>query len=224
VLLIGHSLGATIAVRAAELDARRIAGLVLVAPPVTQSSLVAIDRFLAARFVGQLMSAFIAGASLGPRHRDRFARTRRSFLAEQRHLFGELRVVEAQLTAVGCPTTVVAGLRDRVVPLVAMVHAVERLPNAEMVVLPEVGHDIPRVAPVSLAFVIRRSIHELSGSPELRCTGLSRIFSGGICSLLCIPKSRSLYYTYYVVRSSERWASGQRGPEKDSSLIGLVTR
>jgi pimeloyl-ACP methyl ester carboxylesterase len=155
VVLIGHSLGATIAVRAAQLDPERVAGLVLIAPPITQTSLVAIDRLLAARFLGDMTSALIAGVSVGPRRRSQFGRTRRSFLAEQRHLLAELRLIESQLPRVYCPSVVVAGLRDRVVPLSSMAHAVDRLSLATLKVLPDSGHDILHSSPIALAALIR---------------------------------------------------------------------
>lgn len=161
VVLIGHSLGATIAVRAAQLEQGRVAGLVLVSPPVTQTSLVAIDRLLAARFLGDMTSALIAGASLGPARHSQFGRTRRSFLAEQRHLMAELRLVEGQLADVHCPAVVVAGLRDRVVPLASMVHAADQLPLASLTVLPDAGHDILHSAPIALATVIRSFLRRL---------------------------------------------------------------
>ena len=161
VLLVGHSLGATIAVRAAQLDPGRVAGLVLAAPAITQTSLVAIDRLLAARFLGDMTSALIAGVSLGPRRHSQFGRTRRSFLAEQRHLLAELRLVESQLPSVRCPSVIVAGLRDRVVPLAAMVHAADRLPQATFKILPESGHDILHSSPIALAAVIRGLLCQL---------------------------------------------------------------
>ncbi|WP_276947040.1 alpha/beta fold hydrolase [Ferrimicrobium acidiphilum] len=167
VLLIGHSLGATIAVRAAQLDPERVAGLVLAAPPITQSSLVAIDRLLAARFFGDMTSALIAGVTLGIRRHSQFGRTRRSFLAEQRHLLAELRLVENQLPFVRCPSVIVAGLRDRVVPLAAMVHAADRLPSATLELLPASGHDILHSSPVALAAMIRGLLGQLRGDRRL---------------------------------------------------------
>ncbi|WP_298208177.1 alpha/beta fold hydrolase [Ferrimicrobium sp.] len=160
-VLIGHSLGATIAVRAAQLDPERVKGLILIAPPITQTSLVAVDRLLAARFFGAMTSALIAGVSLGPARRSQFDRTRRSFLAEQRHLLGELRLVESELPKVRCPSVVVAGLRDRVVPLAAMAHAADRLPQATLTVLPTADHDVLHSAPVLLAEVVRSMLARL---------------------------------------------------------------
>ncbi|WP_298346042.1 alpha/beta hydrolase [Ferrimicrobium sp.] len=166
VVLIGHSLGATIAVRAAQLDPERVKGLVLVAPPITQSSLVAVDRLLAARFLGAMTSALVAGVSLGPARRSQFGRTRRSFLAEQRHLLDELRLVESELRNVRCPSVVVAGLRDRVVPLAAMVHAVDRLPEATLTVSPIADHDVLHSAPILLAQVVRSMLWRLYTDEE----------------------------------------------------------
>jgi pimeloyl-ACP methyl ester carboxylesterase len=166
VLLIGHSLGATIAVRTAQLFPDRVAGLILIAPPITQRSLVAIDRLLAARFIGQMTSALIAGVSLGPARRAQFRRTRRSFLAEQRHLLGELRLVEGELPLVVCPSVVIVGVRDRVVPLAAMAQAAQHLADAQLEVLPSAGHDVLHVAPIETAAVVRGMIGRLEAIGE----------------------------------------------------------
>ncbi len=161
VLLIGHSLGATIAARVAELRPDRVAGLVLIAPPITQTSLMAIDRLLAARIVGHMTSALVAGVALGPRRRSEFQRVRRSFLAEQRHLLDELKRVEDSLALVRCPSVVVAGLRDRVVPLAAMAHAADRLGDARLEVVPTAGHDVMHSAPVATAAIVRGILYEI---------------------------------------------------------------
>jgi pimeloyl-ACP methyl ester carboxylesterase len=65
--------------------------------------------------------------------------------------WGAHRVTDAELAALTVPTLVVAGDRDRVEPLATALALRERLPVAELLVVPGARHFIPRERPQLLA-------------------------------------------------------------------------
>lgn len=156
VVVVGHSFGAAIAVRVAELAPARVAGLVLVAPAASVSAILAIDRVLGARILGHVGATLVVGTRLGRSPVDGLPRGRRSFLVEQRHLLWELALVEHSLDGIRAPTTVLAGLRDRVVPASAVLDALERLEGAALDLVIDGGHDLPRSHPWRVAAAIAR--------------------------------------------------------------------
>lgn len=154
VVVVGHSFGAAIAVRVAELAPARVAGLVLVAPAVSVAAILAIDRVLGARILGHVGAAVVVGTRLGWGPLDDLGRERRSFLVEQRHLLRELALVERSLGGIRARIVVVAGLRDRVVPASAVLDGLHRLPDASLDLVIDGGHDLPRSHPWRVARAI----------------------------------------------------------------------
>jgi 4,5:9,10-diseco-3-hydroxy-5,9,17-trioxoandrosta-1(10),2-diene-4-oate hydrolase len=80
-----------------------------------------------------------------------FLPTALASLQAQVNLQGQREVVLDQLPKLQLPTLVVWGERDRVVPVVQAAKAVEQLPEAQLVVIPDCGH-LPQVeCPVEVA-------------------------------------------------------------------------
>ncbi len=80
----------------------------------------------------------------------------RSFIVEQRALVKETPHLEAALSGLSVPTVVVAGTRDRVVPVSASRGLAESIPGAELIVLARAGHLVPIEMPGELASVVSR--------------------------------------------------------------------
>jgi pimeloyl-ACP methyl ester carboxylesterase len=86
--------------------------------------------------------------------RASWGRERRTFMSEQRALLAELPAVTASLSEIRFPTSVVAGSWDVVVPPSAARSLTAAIPDAELVIIPDVGHFVARDAPAILAEVI----------------------------------------------------------------------
>jgi pimeloyl-ACP methyl ester carboxylesterase len=80
----------------------------------------------------------------------------RSFIVEQRALVNETPHLEAALSSISVPTAVVAGARDRVVPVTASRGLAELIPGAEMITLARAGHLVPVEMPGELVAIIAR--------------------------------------------------------------------
>jgi pimeloyl-ACP methyl ester carboxylesterase len=162
--VVGHSLGAAVAAWLAASAPDRVARLVLIAPAANLDSLGPVDYLLAAPVIGWLVAAGAMGGGglilgVGPVRRwvaeataldDRYlqpaarmlltSRAWRAFVREQRFLVRDLSALERRLPAISAPTTVVAGTRDRVVPLAAARRLATQIPGAELVELEHAGH------------------------------------------------------------------------------------
>lgn len=162
--VVGHSLGAAVAVWLAWSSPERVGRLVLLAPAANLDSLSAVDYLLATPVVGWLASlAAMWGGGLvlgaGPVRRwvseasaldDRYLRAAgrlllarsawRSFAREQRLLVRDLPVLERRLGEITVPTTIVAGAADRVVPIAAARRLAGQIPGAELVEIEDAGH------------------------------------------------------------------------------------
>lgn len=106
-----------------------------------------------------LPNEVMPGGWRGARGRDR-----RTFLREQRALLSELGSVTASLGNIRVPTSVVAGTWDLVVLPRAARSLAASIPDAELVIIPEVGHFVARDAPAVLADVIAETDGR-AGSP-----------------------------------------------------------
>lgn len=176
--LVGHSLGAAVAAWLAAVHPERVGALVLVAPAANEASLYALDRWLAAPIAGYLASvATLAGLGLaltaGPLRRkiasdqaldDRYLRAAgqrlltpwawRSFYIEQQALIRDLPSLESRLDQVSVATTIVSGLKDRIVPLSSARRLARQIPHAELRLLERTGHLIPQQRADELAEII----------------------------------------------------------------------
>ena len=166
--IVGHSLGAAVAVLLAILHPERVAALVLVSPSANKESLYRLDHLLAQPVLG-----YAAGAgalittgfllSVTPVRRrlaerlwldERYLRgagrslmapaTWRAFASDQRALVTGLPAIETRLGEVRAPTTIVAGSEDRVVPIAAVRRLATQIRGAELVVLERAAHLLPQ--------------------------------------------------------------------------------
>lgn len=78
-------------------------------------------------------------------------------------MLAETPALEAGLGEVGAPTTVVAGARDRVVPLTVAEDLVRAIPRAVLQVVPGAGHFLPLEVPDHLAALVRHRV--ITGHP-----------------------------------------------------------
>jgi len=176
--VVGHSLGAAIAVWLAAHHPERVAALVLAAPAANLASVQRLDRWLAAPVAGYLAGAVslsglglalsaapvrrrIAGDSgLSERYLIAAGRSLlnrwawRAFVTEQRALLRELPALERGLARIDAGTTIVTGAEDRVVPRGAPRLLAEQIPAARLVVLERAGHLLPQLHPDRLADAI----------------------------------------------------------------------
>ena len=166
-VIVGHSLGAGIALALAATASQHVRALVLVAPAAGPSAITTTDRILAARFLGVALTWFgfrTAGLVLHiPSLRRRFLTDRvglsvaearevvrrishgdvwRSFTIEQRHLATDAHRLEEHIGTVTCPVVIVAGTRDHVVRPRAVAAIVKRLPESKLFST-QTGHLIP---------------------------------------------------------------------------------
>jgi pimeloyl-ACP methyl ester carboxylesterase len=176
--IVGHSLGAAVAVLLAILQPERVAGLVLVSPSANTDSLYRLDRWLAQPGLG-----YVAGAgalittglllAVAPVRRrlagrlwldERYLRgagrsllapaTWRAFASDQRALVSELPALEARLDEIRAPTTIIAGSEDQVVPISASRRLATQISGAQLVVLERAAHLLPQQHPDRVAAVI----------------------------------------------------------------------
>ncbi len=176
--VVGHSLGAAVAAWVAAEHPDRVSRLVLAAPAANTSSLVPLDYWLAWPLVGELVGGTVmagAGAVLGlPAARRRLGgwlglddhylatmgRTLRrpsawrAFAADQRAIVRDLPALERRLGAITAPTTIVAGSRDRIVPIASARALADAIPGAELVVLRGDDHMLVQRDPERLAAII----------------------------------------------------------------------
>jgi pimeloyl-ACP methyl ester carboxylesterase len=180
--IAGHSLGAAIAVWLAVHYPHRVDALVLAAPAANAASIEALDRWIAAPAVGELISAASLGGMgvalrSGPLRRrlaaaaglgeDYLAQTgralstpsaRRAFVTEQRWLVRELPALEIDLPRVAVPTTVLIGAHDRIVPARAARLLTSQLRDARLVVLERAGHLLPQLCARPVAEAIAAAL------------------------------------------------------------------
>ncbi len=180
-VLVGHSWGGGVALRAASLAPDRVQAVILLAS-VGPGCLTSLDWLLAAPGIGALSSLlafrwtpWIARARLAWLRR-RYGRALypgesaslqvwgepaesdwplwRTFLAEQRALLLELAELEAAAASVRVPVLLIADPRDRVVPVKTSHRLAAMLPDASLLLVEDAGHHLPRCAPSAVADAI----------------------------------------------------------------------
>lgn len=181
-VIVGHSLGGTIAAWLAATRPERVTALVLAAPAANQAALYPLDRWLAAPLIGEVSSG-VAMAGVGLALTVPWLRRRvsagtgiaesylvgvgraalrpgawRAYASEQRTFVHELAGLEHRLGSITAPTTIVAGARDRIVPLRAASELSEQIPGARLIVSDRAGHLLPQRDPQLLADVILASL------------------------------------------------------------------
>jgi pimeloyl-ACP methyl ester carboxylesterase len=177
-IVVGHSLGAAIAVWAATLDPGRVTGLVLAAPAANRASLALFDHWLTLPVAGSLTSsASLAGLGLvlrtSPLRRRLAERSglderyllssgrdlltpwaRRAFVTEQRALVRDLPALEDRLEQVRAPTLILTGTEDRIVPGDAPRELAEQIRGAQLIEVEKAGHLLPQLHAQDLAQAI----------------------------------------------------------------------
>jgi pimeloyl-ACP methyl ester carboxylesterase len=184
--VVAHSWAGGVGVLLADRYPELVHGLVLVGAACTPDSIDGLDRLLAMPVVGSVLTVAGLVAigevlpkvrRLAPRvpapYRDQFRATlpdqgvlggqrgalgrhRRTFVAEQRSLIGELPVVYEALSRIAVPTAVVVGAWDMVVRPVAGRTLAQAIPGSELVEIPRAGHFVARDTPDELVEVIVR--------------------------------------------------------------------
>jgi 2-hydroxymuconate-semialdehyde hydrolase len=181
-LVVGYSWGGGVALALGEDHAARVAGLVLLSS-VGPHSLGWMDRVPLLPGVGATLTAggfVMARAALSlvglarRLRRDESAhlvwvdalgrsvegrRAATSFLVEQRALFDELDAIVARLPDISAPTIVVAGDRDRLVPLATASALADTIPSAQLRVVAGARHPLPVFAPDEVA----RAVADVEG-------------------------------------------------------------
>ena len=187
-VLVGHSWGGGVALRAASLAPDRVRAVVLLAGvgPGCDTSL---DWLLAAPGIGALSSLlafrwtpWIARARLAwlrRRHGRQLYPGEsaslqvwayadesrwplwRTFLIEQRALLRELGDLAAAAESVQVPVLLIADPADRVVPVKTSHRLAEMLPDARLILIEGAGHHLPRRAPRAVADAIAQFLAEI---------------------------------------------------------------
>ena len=170
VTVVGHSYGAAVAVRLAELYPASVRGLVLVCPAVNGAALDRADRMLATPIVGEAVAFLVMrglanaahwGGRLLPNRyltdlpvrlglpadrMDAFTEKWRTgdvwrvFAVEQRALVEEMPQVEAGLGDLRGPVRILAGRRDRVISPQVIEKLSAQILGAEVTWVPGAGH------------------------------------------------------------------------------------
>jgi pimeloyl-ACP methyl ester carboxylesterase len=181
-VVVGHSLGAGVALALAARFPRRVQAMVLLAPAAGLAALSPSDRLLAAPVIGPALS-WVGFRSLGlafqvPRLRRAILRERvglrdgeaaavvgrlttgplwLSFAIEQRALRSGLRRLETMLAGITAPTMILAGTRDRIVPRRAVTWLAGQLPDAQLRQV-DAGHFLPTDAPDAVVEAVLRAV------------------------------------------------------------------
>jgi pimeloyl-ACP methyl ester carboxylesterase len=180
-VLVGHSWGGGVALRAASLAPDRVQAVVLLAGvgPGCDTSL---DWLLAAPGIGELTSLlafrwtpWIARVRLAwlrrrlgrPLYPSEYASLQvwgqptasgwplwRTFLIEQRALLRELGELEADVESIRVPVLLIADPADRVVPIKTSHRLANLLADARLLLVEGAGHHLPRRAPHAVAEAI----------------------------------------------------------------------
>jgi pimeloyl-ACP methyl ester carboxylesterase/uncharacterized membrane protein YbhN (UPF0104 family) len=188
-VLVGHSWGGGVALRAASLAPDRVQAVVLLAGvgPGCDTSL---DWLLAAPGIGELSSLLAfrwtpwiarvrlawlrrrAGRPLYPGesaslqvwgHADSSVGWPlwRTFLIEQRALLRELAELANATESIQVPVLLIADPADRVVPVKTSHRLAEMLPDARLILVEGAGHHLPRRAPRQVADAIAEFLAEV---------------------------------------------------------------
>lgn len=180
-VIVGHSYGGGVALALAANHPERVQALALVSS-VGPGCLTRWDALLAAPVAGPIC-ALAAWWMTPPIVRvalDRLQRARRrpfehhqyvnwdvwsnahhragamwrTFLTEQRALVAGLAELTAQLPAITAPTVVLADPADTLVPLATARALSEQLPNAQLWLVDQGGHHLPRRVPAAVAAAV----------------------------------------------------------------------
>jgi pimeloyl-ACP methyl ester carboxylesterase/uncharacterized membrane protein YbhN (UPF0104 family) len=187
-VLVGHSWGGGVALRAASLAPDRVRAVVLLAG-VGPGCDTGLDWLLAAPGIGELSSLlafrwtpWIARVRLAwlrwrhgrPLYPHESASLQvwgqpdksgwplwRTFLIEQRALLRELGDLEAAAGSIRVPVLLIADPADRVVPVKTSHQLTDLLPDSRLILVEGAGHHLPRRAPRAVADAIAAFLAEI---------------------------------------------------------------
>jgi pimeloyl-ACP methyl ester carboxylesterase len=187
-VLVGHSWGGGVALRAASLAPDRVQAVVLLAG-VGPGCATSLDWLLAAPGIGALSSLlafrwtpWIARARLAwlrrrhgrPLYPGESASLQvwgeaaeggwplwRTFLIEQRALLRELGELEASAESIRVPVLLIADPADRVVPVKTSHRLADMLPDSRLILVEGAGHHLPRRAPRAVADAMAAFLAEI---------------------------------------------------------------
>lgn len=148
-LLVGHSYGSSVALRAAIDCPERVAGLILLAPVGEPSAISWLDSSLG--FMSGTLHALLHFYKRLSKKSPGISRPIESFFAEQSRLKEDL----SELTLSDVPPSLhielIVGVDDLFNPLSGTLDLFDRLPGAKMTLLRRVGHMVPDQAPALVA-------------------------------------------------------------------------
>jgi pimeloyl-ACP methyl ester carboxylesterase len=179
-VIVGHSVGAGVALALAASAPRHVRALVLLAPGPQSISLT--DRLLGAAVLGPAVTCLgfraaglalhipvlrrrilITGAGLNAGEatevvrRITYGSTWRSFTIEQRRLLSDAHRRHQQFRRIDCPILIIAGTHDRIVAARTVTTLHKRLPGSTMTTT-ATGHLIPIDDPDSVADAVLRAL------------------------------------------------------------------
>lgn len=179
-VIVGHSWSGGVALATALQARTRVAAIALIASVGTRSAYGWLDRAIATRVVGTGFTLVMRG--LGPRLAETTARSCgsrlqpaeldvvrdglrqsrrgprwRSFRVEQAAMLRETPALERRLGEITVPAVVLAGTRDRSVPLRASTELADRLGNAVLRRV-DAGHLLPLERPDAVAAAIVEAV------------------------------------------------------------------
>lgn len=181
-VIVGHSLGAGIALALAANAPHHVRALVLIAPAAGPSAITVTDHLLAAPLIGPALtwSGFRAAGlalhipplrqriltdriGLSPTegkevvHRITHGQVWRSFTVEQRHLVTDAHRLQERFCEIHCPVVIVAGTRDRIARPRLVATLARQLPEST-ITKTDTGHLIPIDDPETVVKAVLRAL------------------------------------------------------------------
>ena len=174
-VVVGHSMGARIAMIVAARQPARVVGLVLVAPspptpePMTDDGRATLgsaraDRFSAERLVGHITGDPLAPSQATAAADDVLAVDAAAWRAWVE--VGSRHDLTALVAGVTCPVTVLSGDRDPAIPTAVVEREVlARLPQSKLIRVAGAGHLLPLEAPDEVVDAIRKMTASTPAGP-----------------------------------------------------------
>jgi pimeloyl-ACP methyl ester carboxylesterase len=181
-ILVGHSMGGKVAQLLASRRPKGLAGLVLVAPsPPSPLKLPLevrqgmVSAYVTRESIVATVEQVLAGKPLSPDDLESVVSDSLKGAAGAKAawpLATSQEDITAEVTNITVPTLVISGDRDRVDPPDVLMHELlSRIQQAELHVLPGIGHLSPLEAPSDIARLIKTFALTLNGGAEMPAEG-----------------------------------------------------